>query len=481
VLQRFGREALLQEVLDDLGQEVYREALENEDLEPYDVGSLEDVQLDPLVFKMRVPLMPEVDLGDYRELRAEPPAVTVDEERVNAQLEQLREAHAILEPAGDRPAELGDMVSVEVSSDQDEGFPIADDTYDVLLDAEDSRFAPGFSEQIVGLSAGEEKQFPLTLPEELGEDWAGKEATFDVTLLDVRSRTLPELDDDLARTVGDFDTMEELELDIRRQFEEEAQREADAEYAEKVLEELVAGSTLEYPPDVVEAQIDNMVEDMERRLESQGLPMEEYLKLSGQTEEAVRESVHPQAERIVRRGLTLGELARQEKLDVEGEEIDQRIALLSAGWGERADEVQQMLSSPESVRSITSDLLTSKAVQRLVAIAKGEAPSLEQEPASDEDLPGDAEVAQDEAEEVPSAEAVTEGVDTIEAAESIAEVAESIAEVAESIAEVAESAAEADEAEAVDAESSAPVSESEKTLSAEDVAVEPVASEADQA
>lgn len=386
ILQRFGREALLQECLEDLTQEIYQEAVEGQDLQLYGMGELEDMQLDPLVFKLRLPLRPLVELGDYRELRLEPPVVTVDEEEIDAELEKLRQANTVMEPAGDRPAYMGDMVSLDVSTEAgDESFT-QEEGRDIVLDAEDHTFAPGFPEQIVGLKAGEQKSFTLPLDDQWGEDLEGQQADFSVTLHEVKRRIVPGLDDDLARTVSDFDTLEELRQDISEQFEAEKQRQADNEYAEEALAALIAGATIEYPPDMVEEQIDVMIEDLEERLQGQGLTLERYLELTDQTAESFGESLRPQAEQRIRRGMVLGELTRREKLDVGGTEIEEHIDLLSADWGEHADELRHRLSEPESVRSISGSLLIGKAFQRLVAIARGEAPPLvetEQEPVAE--------------------------------------------------------------------------------------------------
>jgi trigger factor len=405
ILRRFGREALLQEALEDLGEEVIQDALEGESLEPYAAGDLEDVQLEPLTFKLRVPLRPTVDLGDYRELRLEPPVVSVDEDEIDTELERLRQANAILEPAGDRPAQLGDWVSLDISADVDDTTLVRKEADSIVLDAENTQFGPGFAEQITGMKVDQEKEFTLILSDDWGEERAGQEAAFSVTLHEVRSRMVPELDDDLARTVGDFDTLEELDQSIREQFEETAQRQADQEYSEDVLQALIDGAAIEYPPDLIEDQIDDMADDLEQRLESQSLAMDDYWKVTGQTEESFRESLQPQAESIVRRGLTLGELARQEKLDVEGAEVEQRISLLSASWGERAGEMREVLSEPDSLRSIANSLLTDKAVQHLVAIAKGEAPSLED---GDDEAAEEPEIVEEEGTETPEDELETE-------------------------------------------------------------------------
>jgi len=173
--------------------------------------------------------------------------------------------------------------------------------------------------------------------------------------------------------------LEEMVEAIRQELLQAEQRKADEAYVEEVLGALVDQASIEYPPVMVEEQLDTMLDDLEERLESQGLNLEDQLKLIGQTEERLREGWRPQAEQAVRRGLVVRELIHEEGLVVDGEEIDERITLLSQGWGEQADDVRQMLSEPERLRSLAGNILTNKAIERLVDIAKGQAPSLEEE------------------------------------------------------------------------------------------------------
>lgn len=423
ILQRFGREALLQETLDELTQQIYQESLESEELEPYRVGSLEDLQLDPLVLKMRVPLRPVVDLGDYRELRVEPQVVTVAEEDIDAELEKLRQTNVVLEPADDRPANMGDMVSFDVRAEVNGESYVRQEGYSMVLDARDDTFAPGFCEQIVGMEVGEEKSFTLSLSDEETEEGdESEDATFNVTLHEVRNRALPGLDDDLARTVGDFDTLEELRQAISARLGEEAQRQADHAYTEEVIEALIERATLEYPPDLINDHVDDVVEGVESRLESQGLELDDYFKLSGQTEETFRESVRPRAEQSARRGLVMGELAHQEKLKVEADEVDAYIASVTSAWGEQADELRQTLYSPDNMRSVANNLLADKAIQRLLAIARGEAPPLEQAEQEPEEKvaegpEGAQDIAQAESVETVEAETVEVEADRVETAQ----------------------------------------------------------------
>jgi trigger factor len=405
ILQRFGREALLQEALEDLGQQVYQDVLKDEELEPYAMASLEDIQLDPLVFKMRVPLQPTVDLGDYRQLRVEPPVASVEEEQISAELERLRQDNVILEPADDRPAAMGDTVTLDVDAEVDGEPYVHEEGYVLALDVEDQGFTTGFVEQVVGMTVDEEKQFTLTLPSDETQE-ERQEATYTVTLQDVKARTLPDLDDDLARTVGDFDTLDELRQDIYDKLEQKAQREADLAYTEEAIEALVAQATIAYPPDLIEDQLNGNVENMEKRLKAQGLDLDDYIKLSGQTRETFRESLRPQAEKSARRSLVLSELAYQEKLNIAEDEVDARLASLAAAWGEQAGALREVLSSPENVRSVANTLLADKVIQRLVAIVKGEAPSLE----------GKAEQAPEEETEEPQEAGPVEAVTSVEEA-----------------------------------------------------------------
>jgi len=307
-------------------------------------------------------------------LRIEPPVVTVQEEKIDTELERLRQENAFLEPADDRPAQMGDAVALDLTVELDGKTILNRNDYRLVLDSENEPLEAGFCEHIAGLEAGVETQFALTLSDKWGADRAAKLATFSVKLNEVRNRILPDLDDDLARTIGDFDTLDELRQNIHRELEEHMQEHADSDYAEQVIEALVSSATIAYPAELIEDQIDGMVKDLEKRLEAQGVGMEDFFKLNRLTQESYRDSIRPQAEVILRRALALSQLAHQESLDVEDVEIDQHITLLSAGWGERAAEVRKALSEPDSLRSIASRLLTNKAVQRLIAIAKGEAP-----------------------------------------------------------------------------------------------------------
>lgn len=381
--QVFGKGALLEEALDDLGQLVYKEALEQENIEPYGPGRLEDMQTDPLVLKMVVPLAPKIELGDYRSLRVPFETPAVDDHEIDHQIEHLRERHAIIEPAPEGAAiDWGHMVTVDIASTVD-GRPFIeqkDATLPVAKEHLDDRIpvVPGFEEQIMGMKPGDEKTFSLPVPDEDDfDDFRGKAAEFKVALKEIRLRSLPEADDALAQTVGDFETMDALRDAIRRDIADARRREAESAYIDKVMDRLLETAQVEFPPLMVEEELDAMIERTEKRLKDQGLSLEQYLKMLSKTREAYREELKPTAESRIRRGLALSKIVDLEKLGVDAAELETEIESTSAAYGQRAGQVRDVLSNEDVRRTLHLDLLTQKALNRLSAIARGEAASAE--------------------------------------------------------------------------------------------------------
>lgn len=381
VEQMFGKAALLEEAIDDLGQQVYREALEQANIEPYGPGQLEDVKTDPLVFKMVVPLPPKIELGDYRSLREpfEAPAVTEDE--VNHQIGHIRERHAIVEPAPDgAAADWGHAATLDIDSNVEGKTFLKNDNFDMTLEKEhldgEVPVLPGFEEQIAGMKIDEEKSFSLPIPNDgaYDEGIAGKTVEFKVKLIDLKQRALPDADDALAQTVGDFETIAALRDAIRKDIADAKTREAESAYVDRVIDKLLETAQVEFPSSIVEEELDEMLERTDKRLRDQKLNLEEYLKVLGKTRDEYRGELRPTAEMRIRRGLLLNSIVAAEKISVDDHEVQAEIEAVSAGYGQRAGQVRETLSSEASQRTIRFDVLSRKGVNRLVAIAKGEAP-----------------------------------------------------------------------------------------------------------
>ena len=375
--QRFGKQALYDEVIDELGNQVYREAIEQQAIDPYGPGQMEDVQLDPFVLKMLIPLAPEIELGDYQSLRVPYTPPTVDEHEIEHQLEHIRENQAIIEPAGDAAAENDMIATLDIESTV-EGQPFINqknanvNLYEPL-DPEQADTL-GFNEHIIGMKPGEDKEFSLTVPDtdDYG-DYRGKTAEFKVHLIELRKRELPALDDALAQTVGDYETLDALKDAIRSELRASADRQAESAYSDQVIDALVRQARVSYPPVMVESEIDALLERTERRLKEQKLSMEDYLKALGKGRDEYRAELRPTAEIRLKRGLVLSQLIKAENLEVSDEEVEQRINSMAESYGPRAEEARQALSADQNREAIKIDLLSEKGVKRAVAIAKGEA------------------------------------------------------------------------------------------------------------
>lgn len=374
IVQRFGEDAIRREAADDLVNEVYREALEQEQIEPYDAASLDDTVLNPMTFTFTVPLPPTVDLGDYRAYRLKPPKIKIGKKEVQQALEAIREENAILE-AVERPAQVGDGIVIDLVERTADGVEfLRQEDVHLMLEPERIRLAQGFAEAIIGMVAGEERTFKATLPDDFPrEDLRGQEVEFTVKMREVYKSILPNLDDDLARTVGNFDSLKELERHIREQLEQAARQQADEAYAEQVLKDIVERAQVEYPPVMLEEELNSVVKEFEQRVKRETrLSLEDFLRLQNKTMDDLRDDLQDEARARLKQSLVLGEVVKREGLEADAAEVDARIEETSAAWGIRADEIRSLLSSEPGRRAVRGRLLANKAVQRLVAIARGE-------------------------------------------------------------------------------------------------------------
>jgi trigger factor len=375
-----GKQALLEEVVDDLGPKVYKEALDTHNIEPYGMGEMEDFTLEPMVFKMIVPLAPVIELGDYKSLRVPYIEPEVDEHDVEHQLDHIRDNNAIIEPAAEDAVAESNMIATVDIEGTVEGEPFITKQSSVQINL----FTPldrdeemlDFSEPIIGMKAGEDKTFTLPVPgtERYGE-FAGKPAEFQVHLISLQKRDLPALDDSLAQTVGDYETLDALKNEIRGELLTAAKRQTEDKYSDECVDALVKQATVEFAPQMIKAEIDELVERTERRLKDQKMDMAQYLEALGKTEEQYREELKPTAEVRLRRGLALAEFTKLESITISDEAIEQQIDRLAASYGPQSKEARKALSSEGARDSIKIDLVSRAGLERLMAICKGEAPA----------------------------------------------------------------------------------------------------------
>ncbi len=398
ILCRVGEDVLRGEAVEDIIQPIFEEALEQEDIDPYARPTLEDMELKPLVLKFTVPLSPVVTLGDYRSIRQEVEGVTVTDEALEEALEYVRVRHQTIETV-ERPAEAGDVVSIsghgrftapkpaaegEEPAEAEEAAEnetiFEEERLEILLD--DKTLFPDtpFVENVVGMAAGDHKEFGFTFadPYEHEADYAGREAAFDITVLEVKKRDLPPLDDELAKQEGDFETLDELRESLRGDLLREAEAAAKEKVIDDMIHHLIDGATMVYPPAAVDAQIDSMVEDFQNRLSRSGWQFQDYLNLQGMTEESLREDFRENADSQLQHQLALRQFILDEKLQVKAADIDALIEDRIARFDNDniRDSMRNYYRSGNGFDMLSSEVLSNKAYERILAIFGGNAPDL---------------------------------------------------------------------------------------------------------
>ena len=332
-----------------------------------------------------VPLNPVVDSGDYHSYRLKYKEPKVGKKDVQEALENIRLQNAILELV-ERPVALGDGAVVSILAKVGDERVIDGDRVHVMVEADSAYPAPGFAQEIEGMAAGDERAFSLALPDDFPrEPMRGLEAEFWVKMVEVYDQIVPALDDDLARTVGKFDSLKELEKQVKDRLLHAAKREAEQKYATQVLEALVEDAQIEYPPMLLERELDATVAEVERRVKQETkLSLDDYLRFQNKTMEALREELTEGAETRLKQALFLGEVAKREDFEATDAELRAQVEAMSAPWGVRADEMRQSLNSEKGQRALRNRLLTDKAMLKLTLIAKGEADKTDVKSEADE-------------------------------------------------------------------------------------------------
>ena len=371
-----GKEALLKEALDHLVPRAYDQAIQEEGVEAITQPQIEITQTDPVTFKATLPLRPTVELGNYQQISIPPEPVEVADDEVNRVIEELRQQHAPWEPV-ERPIKFGDLVTIDVVGNVDEN-PVLD-RKDLQFQAlQDLPFPmPGFAEKLEGLEKGQGKEFSISFPADYGtSELAGKECLFKVLISEIKEKKLPELNDEFAKSVGEgFETIDSLRERVASNLWLMAEEGARRRYEEKVIDAALELAQVEFPPLLVEHDIDRLIAEQERELRENRVSLEEYLRSRQKTEEELREELRPMATKRVRQSLVLTKVAEEEGIEVTEEEIDGEIEAMAEGVGERGEELKKQFNSPPVRQSLKDVIVTRKTVKRLLEIASGKAES----------------------------------------------------------------------------------------------------------
>lgn len=364
--RHLGRDRLVREAIDILIPEAYNKAIEDEDIDAITQPDIELVKDEPLSFKATVAIRPDVDLGDYKNLRVEKQTPKVEAKDIDAALDDLRRRYALHEPV-ERVVQTGDFVTAEVRVVIDGREVFKDDDAEFQLRDGATLMLPGFREGLTGMKKGETKEIEVTVPEGDGQ-LAGKTGAATTTVKEVKEEKLPELDDEFAGQVGEgFATLaalrERLETDMRERLEGKVEE----EYRNEAVAALVENAKkLEFPPVLVDREIERIVHDQAHQA---GMELERYLELVKRSAQELVDDLKPAATERVKRSLALSQLAEAEDIKVEPADVDVEIERIVESSGPQAEQMRKIFSSPDAKVSIERSLLTRKTLERLAEIA----------------------------------------------------------------------------------------------------------------
>lgn len=322
-----------------------------------------------LEYTAEVEIIPEIKLGDYKKLKVEKTGVKLEVKEIDDVIERLRTNAATKEDVT-RAAKLGDEVVMDFEGKDEKGEAVAGATgKDYSLELGSKTFIPGFEEGLVGKKAGESFDLPLTFPKDYHhKPLAGAKVTFAVTVKAVKEVKLPELDDKFAASVGPFKKLDDLKADVTRELTEQKEREAVDKLKDSLVEQLVKGSHVPAPHVLIHDQLESIERDFVQNLMYRGMTLDDYLSSIGKTQEEWRETdLHQQAERRVQVGLALAELSKVEAIEVNKDELEERMQQMLGQYG-NAPEIIKQLDTPEARRDVANRVLTEKTVDRLIEL-----------------------------------------------------------------------------------------------------------------
>ncbi len=349
--QMYGESILYEEAFDLVFPDMYEEALKANAIDA--VGQPEiDIETiggkQNLVVVADIYVKPEVTLGEYKGLDVQREDDTVDDDAIDQELGRVRERNAREEEVEGRPVQDDDIVSLNYMGTVDGVAFEGGTAEDQKLTIGSGQFIPGFEEQMIGMEIGEERDLSVTFPEKYhSEELAGKAAVFHVKVLGIRTRELPALDDEFAKDVSEFDTLEEYKADIRAKLSKEAVRRADANFENELVDAVVEGASIDVPPPMVERQVDNMLRDMQMRMMYQGVTMENFLKYTGQTMDDLRGQYRDEAEKRVKGELALEAVRKAEGIEPTPAEIDDVLARYAEQSGKELEAFRAELNDQQ--------------------------------------------------------------------------------------------------------------------------------------
>ena len=371
VERQYGSAIFYEDAFNELVPDIYDEAIKENKIEAVSKPNIDIVQMEKgkeLIFTAVVETKPEVELGKYKGIEIKKIEYNTTDKDIEHELGHMAERNSRLVSIEDRPVEKGDITTIDFVGSIDGVEFEGGKAENHELEIGSNTFIPGFEDQIIGMKIDEEKDIKVKFPEDyFSKDLAGKDAIFKVTLHEIKKKELPKIDDEFAKDVSEFDTLDELKNSIKEKLDTENTEKAKYETEEEAIKVVCDNTKLDIPNGMIELEIDNMVKDMENRLSYQGLNLNQYLQIMGKTETEIRDSFKEQAEKNIKSRLVLEAIVKAEKIKVTPEEVSDKIKEMAKQYGRKEDE---LLANEQLKEYIEGNLKTEKAIEFIVKNAK---------------------------------------------------------------------------------------------------------------
>ena len=368
----YGKEVFYNEALDNLLPTAYAEALEECEEEVVSRPKISIEQMESgkaLIFTASVALKPEAILGEYKGVQVEKPVIEVLDAEIEAEITKEREANARTITVDDRAVMDGDMIILDYAGSVD-GVPFEGGTAtNQELTIGSKRFIPGFEEQLIGAAIDEEREIQVTFPEEYhAKDLAGKEAVFKCLIHEIKVKELPEVDDEFAQEVSEFDTLDAYKEDIKEKLFKDKEAEAKRAKEDAVIQKIIEGASMEIPDAMIDFQTEQMLEEFGQRIQMQGMSIEQYFQITGMTEENYKEQVKPRAKQNIESRLVLEAVAKAENLEATDEDLEAEMVRMADMYKMELDKVKEMMGDFQK-DEIKKDIVLQKAIDLVTQAA----------------------------------------------------------------------------------------------------------------
>ncbi|ABS35399.1 trigger factor [Clostridium botulinum] len=370
----YGEGVLFEDAINFCCEDTYPKAIEENNIKPVDYPQIDVVQIGEgkdFIYTAEVTTVPEVKLGEYKGVEVKKVSYEVEDEAVENELKSMQEKNARVSLKEEGEIEKGNIAIIDFKGYVDGKAFEGGEAKDYEIEIGSGTFIGDFEDQLVGLKKDESKEVNVSFPEEYGrEDLNGKPATFEVTIKDIKVKELPALDDEFAKEVSEFDTLEELKSDIKDRMKKELSEKAKAEYEEAVVEAVGANAEIEIPKVMIEKEIENMVRDLEMRLKYQGLDLKSYYEFTNSSEEKVKEYMRETAEKRVKTDLIMQEIAKVEDIKATEEELKEKAMEVAKQYGQKDVEKTAELIANAQKAYLEIDIVNGKVLDLLVESSK---------------------------------------------------------------------------------------------------------------